>query len=45
MIDDGLSPGKRVSIHPSTTMLEKHGPGEKEEEIQNNEKEKNLRPG
>ena len=29
MIDDSLSPGKRVSIHPGTTMLEKHGLGKK----------------
>ena len=44
MIDDSISLGKRVSIHPGTAILEKHGPGEKEEEIENREKEKNLRP-
>ena len=45
MMNDCQSPSKGVSIHPGTTILEKHGPGGKEEEIPNSEKEKNLRPG
>ena len=43
MIDDCQSLSKRVSTHPGTSMLEKHGPGGKAEEIQDQEKEKNLK--
>ena len=43
MIDDSLNPGKRVSIHPGTIILENHGPGGKAEEIQGEGKEPQTR--